>query len=334
MKKFLRLLSTALIFTFLPFFTNDALSKPFYQGKVIKIIVCTKPGGGYDFYARIMATYMKKYLPGSKIIVKNIPGAGQVIGANAIYMAKPDGLTFGVLNRAIGMSQVAGIKGAKFDLTRMSWLGSAASEITALMVNAEKFKTLEDVLKTENMRMVTGGVGTVAYATTLLFYKMIGQNNYTIGTGYSGGEIELSIMRGAMDGHFGAFQSRQVMIKEGYGRVLLFIGEEKPPGHENVPFIQDIVKDKKHKQLIDLLNGFNVLGKPIAGPPNIPEDRLDILRDAFTKTFRDPELLRDAKRANRPINLINYKKCEAYAKGLMELPPDVVDSVKSVFTKK
>ena len=57
-------------------FTDYATAKPFYEGKTIKLIVGYKPGGGWDFYGRLMAQFMEKYLPGSTIIVKNIPGAG------------------------------------------------------------------------------------------------------------------------------------------------------------------------------------------------------------------------------------------------------------------
>jgi len=72
----------------------------FYKGKVINYIVSTKPGGGYDAYARIIGKYMQKYIPGVTVIVKNIPGAGNIIGANEIYLAKPNGLTIGTSIRA------------------------------------------------------------------------------------------------------------------------------------------------------------------------------------------------------------------------------------------
>src|SRR5512145_2537181 len=54
----------------------------FYKGKVINYIVATKPGGGYDAYARVIGKYMQKHLPGSTVVIKNIPGAGHIIGAN------------------------------------------------------------------------------------------------------------------------------------------------------------------------------------------------------------------------------------------------------------
>ena len=70
----------------------------FFKGKTMTYIVATSPGGGYDTYARLIAKYMEKYLPVSNIIVKNVPGAGHIIGANQLYAAKPDGLTIGTFN--------------------------------------------------------------------------------------------------------------------------------------------------------------------------------------------------------------------------------------------
>jgi len=325
------LLATAVILTLL--FVNAAMGKPFYNGKVLKIIVTSKPGGGYDYYGRLMAKYMQKHLPGSTFIVKNMPGAGDVIGTNAIYFAKPDGLTLGTFNRGVGMTQVAGVKGARFNFAKFSWLGSPTSEITGFIVH-NSFKDLNDVLKADNMRIATGGIGNTTYMTVLLFYKMMGQTNYSFGTGYQGGEVELAIMRREMDGNFGSFDSRKVMLDGGYGHFVMFIGNKKPPGHENVPFIEDVVKDKKYKPAINLLKGINMVGRPFAGPPGIPEDRLSILREAFKKAVHDPELIGQAKKAGRPIDFVSDEECEAWAKSLLELPPDLVDTIQKVFAVK
>ncbi|NIS61363.1 MAG: hypothetical protein GTO13_11905, partial [Proteobacteria bacterium] len=82
----------------LPLFRGYAAAKPFYQGRIITLIVSTRPGGGFDTYGRLLASTMKKYLPGSTIIVKNIPGAGHIVGVNQLYASKPDGLTFGIFS--------------------------------------------------------------------------------------------------------------------------------------------------------------------------------------------------------------------------------------------
>jgi len=310
------------------FTLTTAQAKPFYDGKVIKIIVATKPGGGYDYYGRLMATFMQKYLPGSTFIVKNMPGAGHVVGANAVYRAKPNGLTIGTFNRAVGITQVAGVKGVRFDFPKFSWLGSPSSELYCYIVHKDTFKNLDEVLKAENVRVASSGVGSIAYLTTLLFYQMLGQENYTIGTGYAGGETELSILRKEMDGTFGSFHSRKQMVDQGYGRIVLLIGKTKPAGYEDVPFIEDIIKEPKYKPVIGLLRGINLVGRPFAGPPGIPQDRLKILQDAFKKACNDPELLKIAEKAQKPIDFVSPEDAEVYTKHLLDLPPDVVVQIK------
>ena len=136
----------------------------YYKGKTIKLIVATKPGGGYDLYGRMMAKFMQKYLPGSKIIVKNRPGAGHIIGCSEIFHSRPDGLTFGTFNRALPMAQVADLKGVKFDLSKMSWLGSPASDLY-ILVMVTKFKTIDDIRKAPKVMLASAGLGSQANVT-------------------------------------------------------------------------------------------------------------------------------------------------------------------------
>ena len=77
-----------------------ASAEDFYRGKVIRIVVGFSAGGGFDTFARTLARYMGKYVPGNpSIIVENMPGAGSLIAANHVYrVAKPDGLTIGAFN--------------------------------------------------------------------------------------------------------------------------------------------------------------------------------------------------------------------------------------------
>ncbi len=66
-----------------------------FARKTITILVGTPVGGGPDATARLMATYLTKYLPGRPtVIVQNMPGGNQIIAANYLERrAEPDGLT-------------------------------------------------------------------------------------------------------------------------------------------------------------------------------------------------------------------------------------------------
>ncbi len=309
-------------------------AKPFYQGKVIKIIAATKPGGGYDWYARLAAQFMQKYLPGSTFIVKNVPGAGHIIGTNAMYKSKPNGLTIATFNRAVGMTQVVGLKGVRFDFAKMSWLGSPCSEIYSYIVNPKMFKDIHDVLKADKIRLASTGLGTVSYVNPVMMYQALGQSNFSISTGYSGAEMEMALLRGEADGIWSSIASRQGILDSGDGRVVLLVGRTKPDKYKDVPFIEEILTEEKQQPVVKLLRGIQLVGRPFAGPPGIPADRLKILRDAFEKAFKDPEVLAIAKKGKRPMDFVTWQEAEDWAKGHFNLTPDLVAKLKEAYGLK
>ena len=139
-----------------------------FRGKTITYIVATGPGGGYDTYGRLIARYLQKYLPGSRVVVRNVPGAGHIVGANTIYAAKADGLTIGMFNTGLIYDQLIHRQGVLFDLAKFSWIGKAADDTRALMIsNSSGLKSIDDVLKTKApIKFAAAGVGSAAYNDT------------------------------------------------------------------------------------------------------------------------------------------------------------------------
>jgi tripartite-type tricarboxylate transporter receptor subunit TctC len=119
----------------------------FYQGKAIRVIVGSSPGGGYDLWARLMAQYLGKYIPGNpEAIVQNMPGAGGVVAANYIYaVAHPDGLTLGAFNPALYFDQLVGRPEVKFDWSKFTWIGSPEQNDVLHYIRADTpYKTIDD----------------------------------------------------------------------------------------------------------------------------------------------------------------------------------------------
>ena len=317
----------------LPFFTTHVMAKQFYEGKTIKLIVTTKAGGGYDYYGRLLGRFMQKHLPGSTVIVKNVPGAGHVIGTNEIYHAKPDGLTFGTFNRAIPFTQVAGMKGVKFDMSKMSWLGSATTELYSFIVT-KKFKDLDAVMNADRVNLATGGAGSIAYVAAALFTKMMDLKNMKTIGGYHGGEGELAMMRGEIDAQFASWNSLKQFVDEGHGHPVMFIATKQPKGYENIPRLQDVASKEEHKPVVNLLLTVNLLGRPFAGPPGIPADRLKILQDAFKKACEDPELLKIAGKSEKPMEFTSGDEAKSLVKEIMNLSPEMKALVKEAYGVK
>ena len=136
----------------------------FYKGKTVTYIVATAAGGGYDAYGRLVADFMQKHLPGSTFVVRNMPGAGHLIGTNAIYNSKPDGLTIGTFNTGLIYNQLIGLKGARFDLTKMSWIGKVASDPRVIVVSKESgIESYEQLANLkEPIKFAAAGVGSAS----------------------------------------------------------------------------------------------------------------------------------------------------------------------------
>src|SRR5215510_6747519 len=140
----------------------------YFKGKTVSYIVATAAGGGYDLYGRLVAEYVQRYLPGSTFVVRNMPGAGHLVGANTIYASRADGLTIGTFNTGLIYNQLVGLPGMKFDLTKMSWIGKATTEPRTITVAQQSpIKTFADLQAAkEPLNFATSGVGSANYVET------------------------------------------------------------------------------------------------------------------------------------------------------------------------
>jgi tripartite-type tricarboxylate transporter receptor subunit TctC len=177
----------------------------FFKGKTLTYIVSTAPGGGYDTYARLIAGAMEKYLPVDNIVVKNVPGAGHIIGANQIYAAKPDGLTIGTFNTGLVYAQLLERQGVKFDLAKMTYIGKAASDPRVMIMSTKSEIASFDDLKAakDQVKFASAGPGSASYNETKMLVNVLGLKVKQI-TGYDGQEGEMAMMRGEVAGQLGS----------------------------------------------------------------------------------------------------------------------------------
>jgi len=303
----------------------------FFRGKVVTVIVTTKPGGGYDAYGRMMARFLQKHLPGSTVIVKNVAGAGHIIGANDLYFSKPNGLTIGVGNfKGLIFTQLAKQEGVKFDLTKFSWLANVASEPQTLIVDKRTpFKTVKDLQNSSRpIRMGTSGVGSSSYNYTLMIGKALGIN-FKVIPGFYGSEADLAMLRGELDGQIGAYDNLRPLVENEGARVVLIVGKKKMSQFPDVPLISAF-STPKTKGLIDLMIATAELGRPIAAPPNMPPLRLKALREAIRKTFHDPELLAYSEKAKLPVSFMSGEETARLFVNALNQSPEIVKMVKEL----
>ncbi len=303
----------------------------FFKGQTVTYIVATAPGGGYDLYGRLVAEYMQRHLPGSTFVVKNLPGAGHLVGTNTIYAAKPDGLTIGTFNTGLIYNQLIGLDGVKFDLTKMSWIGKASSEPRVFVISQQSpIKTFEELrAQKQAVNFATAGIGSAAYVETLMLTNAL-KLPIKIQTGYSGNDDQLAMRRGEIVGTVSSRYTIEQFMKDGFARYITQIGGNE----KDYPQLRDQVKEKDALALIKLIETQGDIQRLTAGPPGIPQDRLNALRTAFRKAMEDPELQQKAIRAGRPLDPAYGDDVLAMIKTALDQPPATVTMLKQALETK
>ncbi|MBX9759179.1 MAG: hypothetical protein K2Y29_10425 [Beijerinckiaceae bacterium] len=270
----------------------------FFRGKTVTYIITAAPGGGYDSYGRLIAEYMQKHLPGSTFVVRNMPGAGHIIGTNALYAAKPDGLTIGTFSTGLVYNQIIRQPAVKFDLTKMSWIGKAASDPRVILVAAQSpVKSFDDLMaQKQPVNFSASGVGSASYVEMMMLTNTL-KMPVRVLTGYAGNDDQLAMRRGEITGTLGSRSSAQTFVDNGYGRMLAQIGGKE----KDVPQLATLVSDRKALDLIALVQSQGDIARLTAGPPGIPADRMATLTAAFRKAMEDPDLQARAMRLDRPV---------------------------------
>jgi tripartite-type tricarboxylate transporter receptor subunit TctC len=340
----------AMIIAILMFLVAPCIARaqaPYYQGKTITIVVGTGAGDLYDLYARAIALYMGRHLPGSpNVIVQNMPGAGHMIAANYIYtVAKPDGLTLGAINAGLYFEQLVGRAEVKFDWPQYTWVGNATKSPQVLYMRADSpFKTIEDVRSAkEPPKCGTTGTGNMGYLVPKLLEETVAAK-FNVISGYQGGnEIDLAVERGEIQCRSlstEAYFSREpfhTWRKNGFSRELVQGGRTRIETLASVPTIYELMDKYKTpdtgRRLASTLLASGDFHRPYLAPPKIRPELVRTLREAFAKTMKDPDFLAETKKKKLDIDPTTGEEVEALTKEVMSQPKDVVERLKKMMGK-
>ena len=309
----------------------------FYKGKNVDLMVGYSAGGGYDVYARMIARYIGKHIPGNPtVVVKNLDGAGSLRLANALYNQLPkDGTVFGTVARGAAFDPLLGNKAAQFDASKFSWIGSANDEVSVCVAwNTSGITKIEDTFDKE---LVVGGTG--PSADTDQFPRIVNGvlgTKMKIVTGYPGGnDVSLAMERGEVQGRCGWSWSSVISTRKDWYdskkiNVLVQMSLAKHPDLPNVPLVLDLAKTPEQKQILTLVFARQALGRPFLAPPGVPADRLAALRKAFMDTMKDPEFIAEADKAKLEITPIDGEKVQQIVVDAYKVDPAIAKKTEEL----
>ena len=336
----------SLVTIFVGLFLNHNVAfaaPPFYEGKMIRIIVGFPAGGGFDLYARIIARHMGKHIPGnSTFIVENMIGAGSLISANHLYkVAKPDGLTIGHFIGGLFFNQVLEQPGVEFDARKFEFIGATVKEECAYAFTKASGITSMEKWMVSKTPAKMGGVGLGAYTpdNVIRVVKAALGLPVQLISGYKGTpDIRLACENGELAGTSWGWASMRVTWRKALetGDVVVVLqGVPKPfPDLPKVPLAINFAKTEEARQLIEIgIHNGSVFARPFVLPPGTPKERVQILTKAFQETLKDKEFLAEAEKTKLDIEPVTGEELGKAVTGIFNLDTVMLAKMKDIFFK-
>ncbi len=312
-----------------------AQADDFYKGKQIRLIAGFPAGNDYDLGARLLIKYLPKYIPGQPtIIVQNMPQAASVVAANYLYMQAPrDGTAFGSFSRNIVNDALTGQANVVIDPRKVIWLGATSrpSRVCARWYTAP-VKTPADLFTQEFIVGAAGATSSLAILPTVL-NKVLG-TKFRIVEGYQGmGDAMLAMQRGETQGmcaSYAQFRIGDQLARD--GKITFLLRAEQAPLVElpDVPSIFDYAKTDEQRQLMQFVFSSTEFGRPYAFPPEVPQDRVDIMRKAIADAAHDPDLIAEAAGIKLDMSYTPPDRLAGLVDDLYKTPPGIIETVKAL----
>jgi tripartite-type tricarboxylate transporter receptor subunit TctC len=307
-----------------------------FAGKQLTMIIGFGAGGGYDLWGRVVARHIGKHLPGKpNVVPQNMPGAGSYVAASHIYHVAPkDGTAMGIIARDAALGPLAGAAGARFDPVKLSWIGTPTKETNiCIAYQSAQVKTVQDLMQKQLIIGDTGpGTGTRTYPIVL--NALLGTKFKLVGGFRSSADVFLAMERGEVEGICESYDSvknrKPDWIPTGRIKVLFQAGLEPNPELNGVPFVLDLARNADEKATLEFLYAGQGIGRPFVAPPELPAERLTMLRAAFDATMKDPDFVAEAKQRKLDLEPEDGEHLAALIRKIYATPKPIVERVTSL----
>jgi tripartite-type tricarboxylate transporter receptor subunit TctC len=280
-----------------------------YPGKTIRVIVPYAPGGGTDVIGRKLLQNMAAQL-GQPIIIDNRPGAGTVIGTDAVARAEPDGYTLLINTNAIAVNASLVKKLPYNTLQDLVPVGRICTGPNVIVVRADSpFKSLSDIIlaskaKPGSLSYASSGNGTAVHLAAELL--KVTAKIRILHIPYRGaGPAYTDLLGGQVDMLFGTAGGVSKFVQSGRMRAIAVTSETRSPAFPDVPVVAET------------LPGYSAnVWYGMFAPKGTPNSILNALNESMRLAVNDPsynaDLVRDGLTAavNSPSEMMAFMRSE------------------------
>ncbi len=328
----------------------NAASAQFYKGRTITMIVNYPAGGPTDLEGRIVAQHLPAFIPGNPtVIVKNIGGAGGIVGSNQLGETAPNGDTMGFFTLDVP-SQILDNPVLKAPYSNFVFIAGVESPLVVYMRKDTPpgVKVATDLMKTSGFKALSLNAENSNTINMDLSLDLLGVKYEPIPAYRGLKEVETAILQ-----NFGQMANSSLSgwsgsIEPSMGNVVLPLWQLSPPKNGGYPRTKALPNLPTFEEFYATVHPDKPLGGQLAYrvlrtvndpqlkmfrvalmPPKTPDEVVAIMRAAFIAMWKNQEFLADYSKVikTEPV-LVTAEEGQAVLAGLGDIPGDVKDYLR------
>jgi tripartite-type tricarboxylate transporter receptor subunit TctC len=263
---------------------TDALAQAGYPTKPVKITVPYSAGGPADIYARFVGDRLQKAL-GHPFVIENRPGAGAIIGTDAVAKSAPDGYTLLMMSNTHTVNESLFTKkpySLLRDLTPISPINY--SDLLLVVHPSVKARNLKELIalakaKPGELNYASSGPGTPYHMAGELFKAMAGID--VVHVPHKGSaEARTSVLAGNVQMMFDAITTMAPLAQAGKVRAIATSGKARSSITPEIPTLDQAG-----------LRGYDaVIWLGMMAPTATPKPIVDMLNSEIQKIANLPDV--------------------------------------------
>jgi tripartite-type tricarboxylate transporter receptor subunit TctC len=306
----------------------------FYKGKQISFFIGYNPAGTYDVYARLAAAHLARHIPGHPTIVpKNMPGVASLKAASYLYSQAPrDGTAIGMVTQAVALEQLLKNPAVQYDVAKFDWLGRLTTAVEVTIVwHTVPVKTIQDAMTRETLLGATSAGGTSDGMPKLM--NRFAGTKFKLVLGYQGTTgAMLAMERGEVEGTHSTAENLVIgkpdWLRDKTVSVLVQYSTNRHRAFPDVPTMVELGKTPEDRQILKLFGDTAEVGRAILLPPEVPPDRLAVLRKAFDAMAADKGFIAEMESRKMEFEPMSGEELQRRVKASLDIAPDLLEKAQ------
>jgi len=325
-------------------FSETALAQ-FYKGKTVTMIINYPAGGPTDIEGRIIAQHLPAHIPGKPtIVVKNVAGAGGVIGSNQLGEAAPNGDTMGFFTLDI-IAQLVGNPALRVNYANFVMIAGVENPLVAYMRKDTPpgLMVATDIMKVNEFKALSLNVQNSNTINQALSLDLLGLKYRAIPAYRGLKEVEMAILQNEGQLANTSLPGWRGSVEPTMGAIVMplwqIAARGKDGGYPRSPALPDL---PTFEEFYATVNGgkrpsgfsYEVLrtsSDPLVAmfrtammPPKTSDEAVAVMRSAFVELWKDAAFIRDYANVvkTEPI-LVSGEEAQGIVADLAKVKPEI-----------